>query len=152
MKTSLTGKKLKLLADAQFPENVLDEFQVGGVKVEKIDQKYRGREDKEILKIAESKGKILLTMDKDFWDDKKFPLHTLKNGIIYIAESPDNHDSIIRAFCLLYGGLAKYFPGEWWSRMKIRASASEFYIKMHTWEGKTSNYKVKLQNGRLAAD
>jgi hypothetical protein len=145
------GKELKLLADAQFPNPVVAEIRSAKIKIKKIPLSYDKRDDREVLRMAESDGRVLITLDDHFWNDKKFPLHFLKLGIIYIAERPSDHDRILQAFGLAYGCFAKKYPLDWWGQMKIRAVVSEFEIKMHTWKGKKEGYKMRLHRGRLFA-
>ena len=74
------GKELKLLVDAQFPQPVFQEIRAAGIKIDQIPSSQKRRDDTDILALAEKQEKVLLTLDKDFWDDRKQPLHTLKTG------------------------------------------------------------------------
>lgn len=144
-------KKLKLLADAQFPKPIIEELRSAKISVRSITEEGLLRHsDSDILQHANKAGYVLLTLDRDFWDDKKYPLQKIK-GIIFIDEPHDRQDQILRALGLVYGCFAKSFSLDWWTGMKIRATLSEFIIKMRTWEGKVSKYAIRLRSGRLFA-
>jgi hypothetical protein len=98
--------------------------------------------------MAESAGRVLLTLDGDFWDDRKHPVRAVRRGIVIIAEPPDAHDRILRAFGLVYGCFAKTFPIGW-PHMKDRSVIGEFDLKLRTWEGKVARYRMQLRGGRL---
>jgi hypothetical protein len=145
------GKELKLLANAQFPNALVSEIRSANIKIDKVPSSHFQHEDKDILKLAESEMKVLLTLDSDFWDDRKYPLHTLKTGIIYIAESPSNYDGILNAFGLVYTCFAKSYPLDWWPQLKVRCVHGRFELKMRNWEGRTVGYEMKLEGRRILA-
>jgi hypothetical protein len=145
------GKELKLLVDAQFPQAVFQEIRAAGIKIDQVPSSHKRRDDADILALAEKQEKVLLTLDRDFWDDRKYPLHTLKTGIIYIAEPPAVHDRILRAFGLVYGCFAKSYPLDWWPQMKVRGVLGSFELKMRNWEGRTAGYQMTLKGGCLLA-
>jgi uncharacterized protein DUF5615 len=145
------GKKLKLLLDAQVPEAVAREIKGAKVTAHALSQVARRRSDAEITQIAQRRGLVILTLDRDFWDDRKQPLHMLQQGIIYVAEPPDQPDRILRAFGLVYGCFAKSYPLDWWNHMKVKATVGAFEIKMRTWQGKVARYKLKLRRGYVVA-
>ncbi len=144
-------RKLKLLADVQMPKSVLDEIRGAGLAMATLDGASRRRPDPEILRLAEAQGRVLLTLDADFWDDRRFPLQAVHRGLIYLAEPPDEEDRILRAFGLVYGCFAKSFPLDWWHSMKVKGTVGEFEIKMRTWEGKLARYRMKLRGGHVVA-
>ena len=144
-------KTLKLLADAQVPETVVQEINGAGISIETMREGAKGRPDPDVLQLAQKRGRVLLTLDGDFWDDRKYPLQVVQRGIIFVAEAPEQHERILRAFGLVYGCFAKSYPLDWWNHMKVRAMLGEFEIKMRTWEGKVAKYRMKLLGGRVVA-
>lgn len=151
LNTRVKSKKIKLLADAQFPENVIREYLVAKINIKKIVPSCKNYPDTRILEIAAKMGCVLLTLDNDFWNDRKFPLHLIKNGIIYITEPPNFHERIMKAFGLIYGCFVKNFPLDWWYGMKVKAIMDEFEIKKCTNEGNIGKYKMRLRGGNLIA-
>lgn len=148
--TRFKHKKLRLLSDSQVPKPVIEEIRQAKISIEELENKMKERSDEDILEFANKKGYVLLTLDKDFWDDRKFPLHKVK-GIIYVSVNPNNHFRILRAFGLVYGCFAKEYPFDWWHEMKIKTTDSEFVIKMRNYEGRVLKYKMKLKRGYLVA-
>jgi hypothetical protein len=147
----LKTKKLKLLADAQVPEPVIAEIASAGIPIKAISGATKRAPDATVLQLAEKNGRVLLTLDSDFWGDKKHPLQSVQRGIIFVAEAPGAHDRILRAFGLVYSCFAKSYPLDWWSHMKVRAVLGEFELKMRTWEGKVAHYRMRLRNGFVVA-
>lgn len=146
-----TPKRLKLLADAQLPGSVVEELRSAGITIKQLAVSERHIADSGVLSLAQKSGRVLLTLDDDFWNDRVYPLHTLRSGIIVVAEPPDKHLRVLKAFGLVYGCFAKSFPLDWWGRMKVRATVREFELKVHTWQGRTSRYKMRLRRGRVVA-
>lgn len=58
------------------------------------------RDDPAVLGVAKKEGKVLLTLDADFWNDRKYPLHQV-HGIIFVDVPPDDIDSILRSLGLI---------------------------------------------------
>lgn len=144
-------KKLKLFADAQFPQPVIEELRSAKISVRSsAEEGLESRSDSDMLQYANKTGYVLLTLDRDFCNDKKYPLQKIK-GIIFIDEPPNKQDQILRAFGLVYGCFAKSFSLDFWANLKIRATSEEFIIKMRTWQGKVTKYGVRLRSGHLFA-
>jgi hypothetical protein len=94
---------------------------------------------------------VLKTLDQDFWSDRKYPIHLLNGGIIYIAESPEKSDQIIQAFSLVYACFARSYSLDWWRYMKVKAVVGEFELKMRGWQGKIVRYRMKLRGQQVVA-
>ena len=145
------GKKLKLIADAMVPHVVVNEIRAAGIVIDTMEKPALNQEDPALLGLTQNRGRVLLTLDGDFWDDRKYPLHTAQTGIIYVAEPPNKADAILLAFGLVYVCCAKSYPLDWWSTIKVRAHVGEFEMKMRTWRGGVSGYKMRLRMGRVEA-
>lgn len=145
------GKELKLLADSQVPEPVVQEIRKASIKIATLPDQFKHRPDTSVLQLAQAQGRVLLTLDSDFWDDRKHPLHSVLGGIIYVAEPPNQYNRILTAFGLLYGGFAKTYPLDRWGQLKVRAVVNEFVIKMPSFKGTVAIYKMQLRKGVLVA-
>jgi hypothetical protein len=145
------GKKLKLLADADVPKPIVDELNAANVVVKTLANLDRRRDDQGVLDIATREGLVLLTLDRDFWDDRKHPIHFVRRGIVFVDEPPQEYDRVLRAFGLLYGCFASSYPLDWWNTMKARCVVEEFEIKMRTRKGTVERHKFRLRAGRLYA-
>jgi len=144
-------KKLKLCADASVPQQFVDEVRQANIPVRIASEDgLSNRPDAEILAWANRAGRVLITFDQDFWDDRKFPLQNVK-GLIFVDASPSKIDDALMAFGLVYGPFASSYSLEWWEGMKVRAKREGFILKMRTWEGKMTQYAIKLVGGRLYA-
>ena len=87
----------KLLADENVPWPLVKLLRSMGVDIEWIpDTNYRGISDKEVVRIANNNGRIILTRDSDFL--KVYLRKDARYGIIYIAEPvrKDNLDELAR--------------------------------------------------------
>jgi hypothetical protein len=144
-------KRLRLFADAQFPDPVVTEIRSAGIFIKAISDTAKRSDDRTVLQMAQREGCVLLTLDEDFWSDRKHPLQAVQRAIIFVAEPPSAHDRILHAFGLVYGCFAKSYPLDWWNHMKIRAALGEFEIKMRDWHGRVTRYRMKLRGGNLVA-
>ena len=141
-------KKLKLFADASVPATIVKELRSAGIPVESaLDQGLSRANDQAILGVARKQGKVLLTMDADFWNETKFPVHQV-HGIIFVDVSPSDIDDALQALGLLYGCLAEKYPLDWWQGMKARATPQGFILKIRTWEGRNQQYEFRLSGDK----
>jgi predicted nuclease of predicted toxin-antitoxin system len=141
-------KKLKLFADASVPATIVKELRSAGISVESaLDQGLPGADDQAVLGVARKQGKVLLTMDVDFWNETKFPVHQV-HGIIFVDVSPSDIDDALQALGLLYGCFAERYPLDWWQGMKARATPQGFILKIRTWEGRNQQYEFRLSGDK----
>ena len=89
---------------------------------------------------------MLLTLDRHFWNDRKFPLQKLP-GVIFIDIPPDRVDEALEAFWLVYETLARFLGN--WKKMKIRASRNGYFVKGISWDGGIVRYEFKVVEGRV---
>lgn len=143
-------KKLKFYADACIPRIIIDELRIAGLPVESVTETgYSTHPDQNIYQLAKKRGKVLLTMDRDFWDDRKHPLQKGR-GIIFVDISPDQPDKAINGLAVFYAWFARRWPLDWWEGMKARIREYGFVIRYHTWEGKISEDEFRLtDDGKL---
>lgn len=141
-------KKLKLFADASVPATIVKELRGAKISVQSaLDQGLSSADDRAILGAARKQGKVLLTMDADFWNDTKFPVHQI-HGIIFVDVSASDFDGILQAIGLLYGCFAQRYPLDWWRGMKARATPQGFTLKIQTWEGRNQQYEFRLSGDK----
>jgi len=144
-------KKLKLCTDANIPLEVVEEIRQAGIPVRTAyEDKIATHSDKAILAWAKRSKRILLTLDRHFWDDKRFPLQNVP-GIIFIDVPPDNVDNILKSFGLIYGTFACSYHLDWWEGTKARAIPDGYVLRFWNWKGRTVEYAVKLKSGILLA-
>jgi len=142
------SKKLKLYADASVPVPIIKELRGAKIPIESaLEEGLSTHDDRTIMGAAKRQGKVLLTMDANFWDDRKFPLHQA-HGIIFVDVSPSDIEGILAALGLLYGCFAQRYPLDWWQAMKARATPRGFTLKIHNWEGHNQEYQFRLTSDK----
>jgi len=143
-------KRLRFYADANVPEPIVVEFRAAGLSVLSARERgYARRSDQDLCQEARQHDRVLLTMDRDFWDDKKHPLQN-SPGIIFLDLPPDQFGKAVDGLARFYFLFAKYYPLDWWDNMKARVSEYGFSIRMRTWEGKVSEEEYRLaESGKL---
>lgn len=140
--------KPKLLAHANFPSPL-----VASLRKAKFDLKTAQElglaklDDTELLHKAGRRGRILITLDGDFWSDLRFPLHQC-HGLIYL----DSHETDLqRSFGLnLLLEFLQSFGGRW-AGMKIRVCADRLLWKIRSYQGRKIVYEVKIFGRRAYA-
>lgn len=143
-------KKLKLCADANITKPLMDELCAAGLVIESVTELSLGTHpDKNILQRARKLGQVLLTMDRDFWDDRKHPLQK-SPGIIFIDVAPDQLEKAIEGLAKFYVLFAQAYPLDWWHETKARVTSNGFVIKGLSWEGHVFEEEFKLtDDGKL---
>lgn len=93
---------MRLLADENIPKSVVDALRASGHNVLWARTDCAGWNDTALLDRAESEARILLTLDKDFWQiamQRRHPL--ICSGIILFRvfpATPDFLQPLVRAF------------------------------------------------------
>lgn len=142
--------KLRLLSDVHVPKAMVEEMRSVGIDVETaINLGLATLDDRDFLARTTSMGRVLLTMDRDFWDSHKFPL-TKGGGVIYVDVAPGDVQNSLRAFGLLFGCFARSFPGNWTRGLRAKASLSHFVLRMAP-TGQPVTYEMTLTGRRLFA-
>jgi len=143
-------KRLKIYADANIPRTVIDELMAVGLPVESaIKTGYSTHPDENIYQKAKKSNKVLLTMDRHFWNDKNYPLQK-GGGIIFIDISPHQPGKAIDGLARFYFLFAKSYPLDWWENMKVRVKEHGLIIRYLTREGRISEEEFRLtDDGKL---
>ena len=133
-------QKSRLLADVNFPRGLVDRLIEYGVEVRTAQQLKVGRHsDKNLLHEAAKRGMTLITLDRDFWSDGKFPLH--ERGRIAFLEGRDETFQETMGFALLCYLLKSWGGG--YRSGKIRVTSNSLYWKMVSFTGKKTIYEIK---------
>ena len=142
-------KQIRLYADANIPIEVVRELRGSGISI--ISAWEEGNEtkpDQFHFHEASRQGRVLLTADQGFWNDRKYPLQH-SSGVILVVVKPLNVEKILYALAYLWVLMARYWPGDWWNRMKVKARESSFSWKMLTCEGKIEEQEYKVEDGKV---
>ena len=80
---------MRLLADENFPKPIVDSLRAGGHDVLWVRTECAGWKDVALLDLAESEARIVLTLDKDFWQiavQRHTPLE--QSGVVLFRVHP----------------------------------------------------------------
>ena len=93
---------MRLLADENFPRPIVEALRADGHDVVWARTDCAGWKDVVLLDLAESEARIVLTLDKDFWQiavQRRVPLD--QSGVVLFRvhpATPENLDPLVRAF------------------------------------------------------
>lgn len=93
---------MRLLADENFPKSMVEALRAKGNDVLWARTDHRGWKDADQLNLAESEARIVLTLDKDFWQiavQRRVPLD--RSGVVLFQVHPatsENIEPLVRAF------------------------------------------------------
>jgi predicted nuclease of predicted toxin-antitoxin system len=140
---------LKLCADASIPKPFVDELRDASISIRTaLEDGVNRKADQAILSWARRLKRVLVTLDRDFWNDQKFPLQKTP-GSIFIDVSPDKVGGALEAFWLVYETFARFCGN--WREMKIRATPGSYFIKGIGWDGRKVRYEVRVEAGQALA-
>jgi predicted nuclease of predicted toxin-antitoxin system len=93
---------MRLLADENFPKPKVEALRADGHDVLGARNDWAGWKDALLLDLAESEARILLTLDKDFWQIAvQRRVHLEQSGVVLFRvhpATPENLDPLVRAF------------------------------------------------------
>jgi predicted nuclease of predicted toxin-antitoxin system len=93
---------MRLLADENFPGPIIEELRAEGHDVFWARTDCSGWKDAVLLEFAESEARILMTLDKDFWQiavQRRVPLEQC--GVVLFRvhpATPENLEPLVRTF------------------------------------------------------
>ena len=94
---------MRLLADENFPKPIVEALRAEGHGVLWARTDLAGASDVDLLDRAESEARIVMTLDKDFWQiavQRRTPLE--QSGVVLFRvhpATPENLAPLVRAFC-----------------------------------------------------
>jgi predicted nuclease of predicted toxin-antitoxin system len=93
---------MRLLADENFPKPSVEALRAAGHDVLWARTDCAGKKDIVLLDLAESEGRIVLTLDKDFWQiavQRRIPLEHSGVALFRVhPATPENIEPLVRAF------------------------------------------------------
>jgi predicted nuclease of predicted toxin-antitoxin system len=141
--------ELKLCADASIPKPFVDELRDASISIRTaLEDGVNRKADQAILSWARRLKRVLVTLDRDFWNNQKFPLQKTP-GIIFIDVPPDKVSGALEAFWLVYETFARFCGN--WQEMKIRATPGSYFIKGIGWDGHRIRYEVRVEGSQALA-
>jgi len=132
--------KLRLLADANLPSGLVGVLRKRGIEVRAAQELRMHRlPDEQILQQAAKRGLFLITLDRDFWSDDRFPLQS--SGRLVFVDARDERIANTNGFELLVVLLKSWGGGH--RHGKIRSTADSVYLKFLTDAGRPAVYEFK---------
>lgn len=142
------------LFDENVQTNVVRAIRTYGMRVDTVRELgYRRRSDQEVLALAWKRKQMLVTYDRDFWDDERFPFGSCAG----ILQLPDIGKNLNFFWLILTGPIRLFSRGhDLWFNTKIRVGEGG-RITVKTWErdpGKivTSRYWMQPRGKLLVWD
>lgn len=133
-------QKLRLLADANFPAGLVDILRKRGIEVRTAQELNIHRlSDEGILQQAAKRGLVLITLDRDFWSDSRFPLQSA--GRLIFVDAKDERIANTNGFELLMILLKSWGGGH--RHGKVRSTAESVYVKFQQDSGERGIYEFK---------
>ena len=128
-------KKLRLLADENISQPFVEHLKEGDIIITSItDEGLNGYKDEAVRVWAKKRQKIIITTDKDFWDEKKHPIHECF-GIICFESGPEDFEKLSQSFARFHYYFAAHFSLELWNQFKVFLKLKGFIIRQRTNEG-----------------
>jgi len=142
-------RKVKIFLDRNLPQELKNEI-ISYPKFKAFEEvQSTRRSDEDIYSYCYRNNFLILTLDKDFWNDKRFPL-VKSPGLILIASSPIlSVNDCIRSLALfltyfdLIGGIRR-FP-DFAKRMKFKVSLKGFVLKFIDYKGKPEIVNIEYE-------
>lgn len=136
--------RAKLLADAHFPAWLVRQVRREGIDTKKAQElNLDTLGDDDLLPRAARLGRLLITMDEDFWSERKFPLHRSK-GLIVVEPSGRKFEGSDGFYVLI--AFLKSFGGRWVA-VKVKATCEGLRMRLRSVLGKTIEYEMKIFRG-----
>ena len=106
------------LFDENVQTNVISAIRAYGLRVDTIRElDYRRRADEEVLALAWKRKQMLVTYDRDFWDDERFPFGSFSGTL----QLPDIGKNLNFFWRILTGPVRLFSRGhDLWFNTKIR--------------------------------
>jgi len=139
--------KPRFYADENFPERAIEVLRGWNFDVlTAIDADKKGHPDENHLAEARRLGRVLLTCDRDYLNERRFPLIHCSALVVFDFGS-GTRSEIIRAFQCL--DLVVRFPQFYDKWCKIDAKPDEWIEKSRFQDGSTSRERYRIFEGKL---
>lgn len=140
-------KKLRFYTDADVPTQAVEILREQRFNVLTAEEAGRKRHsDENHVAEARKQGRILITRDRDYMNERRFPLHKCPT-IVVCNFGSGMHDQILSTFdCLAMIATMPDFYDEW---VKIDANPSEWTETMRLGDGTTARNRHRFYQGEL---
>ncbi len=141
-------RKLRLLADQNIPIEIIDELKSARFQIVSVSEiGLSGHPDENIREFAKKKNRVILTSDKDFWDERKHPISKCF-GIICTEAGPQDFNKLIESLARFHLFFAKYFSNDLWYNMKALIKTQGFILRQLN-DGRIDEKEYHFEKGRI---
>jgi predicted nuclease of predicted toxin-antitoxin system len=98
---------MRFLADENFPRPIVESLRAEGHDVLRVRESLAGARDIELLDLSESEARIVLTLDKDFWQiavQRRSPL--VRSGVVLFRIHPATPERLAPLVRLIVANIA----------------------------------------------
>jgi predicted nuclease of predicted toxin-antitoxin system len=142
-------KKVKFLADQNIPIKIVQELRNAKISIATVEELgLEGCPDENLVQIARKRGLVILTTDRDFWDERKHPIHKCF-GIICIDAGPQDSKKILESIALIDVFFLRYIPREWWDKQKALIKSNGFVLRQIIYNGSIEDNEYMFQRGKV---
>jgi len=143
--------KLRLLADAHFPREVVDEVRAAGLDIKSAQEMGVAKlADPELFRFARKIERVLLTLDGKFWRERDYSVH-LGGGVIWLDTGPQEVDRTLHALGRAYSYVGKSMGNLIARGVRVRATPTTLMIRLRTYDGRIGGYEFRVGGQRLFA-
>jgi predicted nuclease of predicted toxin-antitoxin system len=137
-------RRVKLYADEGIEEEVVQTIRDRGVNISSVRERgQQGKPDEMHFATARREHRFVLTKDKDFLDDKRFPLQRKGPGIIYIHGDFSIEDQYVGAIANLLTYIIPY--SQIYEAIKIQLSERRMTFRYIDYEGKICQNECEIR-------
>jgi len=120
------SSKLRFVSDVNFSSPLADQIRARGAEVRSAQELGFGTlADAELLSRVSAMGYVLITMDSDFWSERKIPLRSCGGLVLVEGASPAYAKSdgfeLLMVILESLGGVGR--------RKKVKSTATQLYLK-----------------------
>ncbi len=132
--------KLRFVSDVNFPAPLADQIRARGAEVRSAQELGFGTlADADLLNRISGMGYVLLTMDADFWSERKIPLCNC-GGLVQVEGSNPAYPKsdgfeLLMVILESLGGVGR--------RKKVRSTSTQLYLKGIGEGGKEFFYEIR---------
>jgi hypothetical protein len=124
LKSEFRGR-VRLLVDENAGPEVTSFLKDGGFNVKYVDDfGLCGRSDEDVFAVAWKEGRVIVTHDRDFLDNRQFPPHR-NPGVIVIGPGADGRDDEGLRRCLVLSLMLAGDFASWYVGKKIEFTSGE---------------------------
>jgi predicted nuclease of predicted toxin-antitoxin system len=140
-------KKLRLYADHNFPKGVVETLRGMGADVVTAEESGTARHpDENHVAAAKRLGRVLLTCDRDFLNERLHPLIHCPAIVVFDFGSGSTGDIARTLRCLNYIWMVPVFYDKW---VKLDANREGWTEYVRFQDGSTNKQRCRFHRGRL---